>query len=315
VDALAVQTAFIPTIISRLGTPRWLALAIDWTMFESTLLDGSRRAYHVLRIAIPRRGRALPLFQQALDVTDGLPKGTYAALERDAMAAVVRALPPGVRPLILADRGFGHAPFLTFLREQHLDYVVRLSKGTWITEPDGTSYKLSPALAHPGDGWLAHDVRFGHTSRGKPRNVLIHLVVWWRLPQHRRRATAKRARTLPQHPWYLATSLLDPHQAATWYRQRFWIEESFKDSKSRFGLAATHLADAQRLTRLLMAFTLALAWLTLLALPVVRALPERWNAATSTWGQASLLRLALEYLDRCPTIPAVWFPDPLLSLT
>ena len=38
-------------------------------------------------------------------------------------------------------------------------------------------------------------------------------------------------------PWYLATNLGDAESAASWYRQRGWIEQSFKDSKSRFGLA------------------------------------------------------------------------------
>ena len=51
--------------------------------------------------------------------------------------AVVEALPTGVRPVVLADRGFGRAGFLTWLEYQNLDYVVRIEKGARITEPDG----------------------------------------------------------------------------------------------------------------------------------------------------------------------------------
>ncbi|MCA1837916.1 MAG: hypothetical protein LC674_03905 [Actinobacteria bacterium] len=43
VDALGVQTALMPYTIARLGSPRLLALvAVDWTMFETTLPSGKR---------------------------------------------------------------------------------------------------------------------------------------------------------------------------------------------------------------------------------------------------------------------------------
>ena len=38
--------------------------------------------------------------------------------------------------------------------------------------------------------------------------------------------------------WYLATSLSSAKSAVSWYWQRGWIEQSFKDSKSLFGLSA-----------------------------------------------------------------------------
>ena len=37
VDALAIQTAFVPHAVARLGHPRLLGLAIDWTMFDARL--------------------------------------------------------------------------------------------------------------------------------------------------------------------------------------------------------------------------------------------------------------------------------------
>ncbi len=64
VDALAVQVALVPHTVARLGYPRLLGLAIDWTMFDTTLPSGQRMRYQVLRIAaVPRKGRALPLLQ------------------------------------------------------------------------------------------------------------------------------------------------------------------------------------------------------------------------------------------------------------
>ena len=56
VDALAVQAAFVPHTVARLGHPRLLGLAIDWTMFDATLPSGKRVRYQVLRVAVPRKG-------------------------------------------------------------------------------------------------------------------------------------------------------------------------------------------------------------------------------------------------------------------
>jgi hypothetical protein len=91
----------------------------------------------VLRIAIPRKGRALPLLQLAYDRDRLPPRRSQNRLEQDAPLAVVEALPSGVRPVVLADRGFCRASFVLWLEYQNLDHVVRLAKGTCITEPDG----------------------------------------------------------------------------------------------------------------------------------------------------------------------------------
>ncbi len=54
---------------------------------------------------------------------------------------------------------------------------------------------------------------------------------------------------------------------------------------------------ALRLTRLLMAFTLALTWLSLLGLPAVTAQPVGWHATVAQRGRASIISLALAVLD------------------
>jgi hypothetical protein len=67
--------------------------------------------------------------------------------------------------------------------------------------------------------------------------------------------------------------------SVAWYQQRRWIEEFFKDAHSRFGLKLVQIGYPLRLLRFLAAFTLALCWLALLALPNLGALPEGWVAA------------------------------------
>lgn len=63
-------------------------------------------------------------------------------------------------------------------------------------------------------------MRYG-LYHGRPRDVTINLAQCWRLPRHQARDPRRRD---PAAPWYLATSLARPDQAAAWYRQRGWIE-------------------------------------------------------------------------------------------
>ena len=123
VDALAVQATFVPHTGARLGFPRLgfprlgfarlLGLAVDWTMFDTILPSGERVRYQVLRVAVPRKGRALPLPQLAYDrdlAKPPPPERSQNQLEQDALLTVVEALPSGIRPVVLADRGFRRGP-------------------------------------------------------------------------------------------------------------------------------------------------------------------------------------------------------------
>jgi hypothetical protein len=305
VDALGVQLALVEYTVARLGCPRWLGLAMDWTMFNTTLPSGEQMRYQVLRIAIPRKGRALPLLQLAYD-RDTLPATkSQNQLEQDALLAVVEALPKGVRPVILADRGFRRAGFLSWLERHHLDYVVRLNKGSCITEADGSRrWKVGEEGLKPGQLRWVEGVRYG-LYHGRPRELFINVALCWRVPRSRARNPRRKR---PKEPWYLATSLKDAKSAASWYWQRGWIEQSFKDAKSRFGLAGVKVGCPERLSRLLMALTIALGWLTLAALPEIGALPRGWHAAVAQRGRASVISLALALLDHLQNLPLGCLP-------
>jgi hypothetical protein len=311
IDPVAVQAALVAPTIARLGNPRWLGLVIDWTMFNTRLpgggaTQGRRVRWMVLRIAVPRRGRALPLLQLAAD-RDHLPHpGWQGRLEERALGAVLDALPAGVRPVVVGDRGFGNARTIGWLQARRVDYVLRIDAGVCITNPDGTRCKTGQERLARGQVRIAHGVRYGLTPGKRPRDLHINLVMAWRLPKGRQR----RCR-LPDQPWYLATSLGDAHRAVAWYWQRGWIEQSFKDSKSRcFGLDKARLATPKRLDRLLMALTIAMCWLCLLGLPELGCLPAGWHAHVAQRGRASLLTLALALLDELRDLPPACLPQP-----
>jgi Transposase DDE domain len=164
----------------------------------------------VLRIAVPRRGRAVLLLHPAYD-RDDLPSGkSQNQFEEEALAAVLAALPAGVRPVILADHGFARASFLEWLQQHALDYVVRIDMGTCITQTDGRRWKLGAEGLQQSDLRFHPAVRYG-LYHGRPRDLPIHLALTWRLPRHQQR---DRRQAKPEQPWYLATNQLIAAQAA-----------------------------------------------------------------------------------------------------
>jgi hypothetical protein len=302
-DPLALQTAMIPHTLASLAPVRWLGLAIDWTMWDIILPTGVRMRYQVLRIAVPLHGRALPLVQLAYD-RDHLPAdASQNQLEEATLAAVIAVLPPSVRAVVLADRGFARAPFFAFLQQQRVDYVVRINKGSCLTDARAGRTKLGAAGMRPGQvRWLPR-VRFG-VYHGRPRDLWLNVACCWRVAKRH----ADPRRKAPREPWYLATSLGDAGRAVAWYWRRGWIEQSFKDSKSGFGMDAAQIRCPVRLTRLLAALTIALTWLTLLGLPRVGVLPQGWHAHVAQRGKASIVSQALAFLDEYGQLPDACLP-------
>lgn len=304
IDPVTVQTALIPTTLARLGRLRWLGLAIDWTLFDSVLPTGARVRYQVLRIAVPVRGRALPLLQLAYNRDALPPDKSQNQLEEDALAAVLAALPGGCHPVVLADAGFARATFFQFLQAQHVDYVVRIDRGTCLTDADDQRTKLgTEGLRHGEMRWLPR-VRYG-LYHDKPRELWLNVALCWKVaPAHHRDPR----QAAPEGPWYLATSLTQAGRTLAWYWRRGWIEQSFKDVKSRFGLDRVQLGCPTRLSHLLMALTIALSWLMLLGLPRLSLLPSDWDRHVSQRGRLSILGRALAYLDERRCLPDACLP-------
>jgi hypothetical protein len=235
---------------------------------------------------------------------DDLGDRSQNQLEQDALLAVVESLPSGVQPLILADRGFHRASFLAFLQRQGLEYVVRLKKGSCLTEADGHRWKLGEEELERGELRYCAEVRYG-LYHGRPRKLYINVALCWKISKSRARDPRRKQ---PPEPWYLATSLQSAKAAVAWYWQRGWIEQSFKDSKGRFGLSKVRVGCPRRLSRLLAALTIALSWLTLAALPEIGALPERFHATISQRGRVSVISLALALLEKLGDLPPSCLP-------
>ncbi len=87
------------------------------------------------------RKRGLPLLNWATTVDELTP--SQNRLEEAFIARLLRNLPDTIRPLLLADRGFGRASLLRWLQEmphhtgRTVDYVARLKGNVHIQTADG----------------------------------------------------------------------------------------------------------------------------------------------------------------------------------
>jgi Transposase DDE domain len=103
--------------------------------------------------------------------------------------------------VILADRGFGRARFIAWLERHRLDYVVRVKKGTCVTEASGHRWKLGEEGLGLGELRFAEGVRYG-LYHDRPRELLTNVVLCWRIPKSRAKdpsARATRRALVPGH--------------------------------------------------------------------------------------------------------------------
>ena len=130
---------------------------------------------------------------------------------------------------------------------------VILSQADW---PDET-FPLSSLDLQPGEEVELSEHLFTEQGLGP---VLVGAV--WEQAQ--------------REPLFLVTNLDFLAEARLWYRKRVGIETFFSDQKSRgFYLCHSHLSQPERLSRLLMATSLAYYWMVCLGAAVVR---HGWQA-------------------------------------
>jgi hypothetical protein len=90
--------------------------------------------------------------------------------------------------------------------------VVRLKKGSFITEEDGRRWKLGEEGLKLGELRFVRGVRDG-LYHGRPRELRIDVALCCRVPKGR---ASDPRRKQPREPWYLATSLGTARRAASW---------------------------------------------------------------------------------------------------
>ena len=210
-------------------------------------MDGSQvgRGCMVLMVGIVYRSRLLPL---AWVVYKG--KKGHASAERhiEVLKKVQPLLPEGTQVILLGDGEYDTAEMLRWLKaETNWDYVLRTGSNILVNQGSGWQ-KIGSLPIKKKRLYMLHSIDFT-----KEAILPLNLVLWWGEDY--------------ENPIFLLSSLPNATQSAKLYRKRFRIETFFSDQKSRgFHIHKSHIAEPERLSRLLLAACLAYIWMIYLGL-------------------------------------------------
>ena len=227
IEVDAVMAPYAREVLARLAANgQKIVLMIDQTQ--------ATESHQVVMVAARVGGRALPLAWRV--------KATQGAIgfpeQREALEAVARLLPEGVRPVLMGDRFYGTPDLIAWCQRQGWAWRLRLKQDLLVFE-DGGETTLAACFAR-GEHLLS-----GVALTGKRVTTNIAMV---HEPGH-------------PEPWIIAMSEAPTVHRAFDYGLRWGIEAMFSDFKTRgFGLEDSHLQRPDRMDRLILVMALALFW-------------------------------------------------------
>lgn len=220
-------------IVGMLNLSRSKLLALDRTNWKLGARD-----VNILVLAIVTRRFRVPLLWTPIN-----HQGNSSTPQRTALMRRYLALfEASSIKMLLADREFIGARWMTFLVENDIPFAIRLKEGMLLHLEDGRRLKFSTLLRKSRHsewtGWLSDMAK---------------------TPQNRLHFAAKRIKGGER--LIIATNTSCPNRALQTYRKRWGIECLFGDTKTRgFNIEDTHITNPEKLKTLLAIVALALAW-------------------------------------------------------
>ena len=218
------------------------------------VIDGSvvGRGCVTLMVSLVYKNRTLPLIW----VTRKGKKGHFPEnIHVELIEAVHDLIPEGTDVVVLGDGEFDGTNWLSTIKSFDWNYVCRTAKDSVFYE-EGEHFNIQDICPKRGGCTAISDLEFT-----KKRYSTATAIAWW----------GKKYK----EPIYLVTSFDTAGEACHYYRKRFRIETLFSDHKSRgFNLHKSHLTDPERISRLMIATSLAYIWLVYLG---EYAMQTAWN--------------------------------------
>jgi len=239
-------------------------------------IDGSEvgRGCMTLMVSVLYRKRALPVVWIVVQGNKGhLPEDTHLMLVEQVQAVI----PDEADVIFLGDGEFDGVLLQAAIAACGWNYVCRTAKNIQLCE-EGFWFTFDDLGITPGHCVGIPEVQFTQQAYGP-----VLAVAWWD--------------SAYEAPIYLVTNLELAEEACYWYRKRFRIETFFSDQKTRgFHLNKSHLADPQRLARLMLAACLAYLWIIFLGVTAKR---DGWISIIHRTDRCdlSLFQLGLALLD------------------
>jgi len=199
------------------------------------------RNINILTLAIVYKGVAFPVLFHIM------PKfGNSRMQERiDLMERFVRLFGSGCIECLLADREFVGDKWLEYLNRSGIEYHIRIRENFWVEIPsNGHLVKSS---------WLFNNLRINDCAFYR-KIVRVNGELCY--------LSASRIINKENKPeLQIIVSYNKPQEAQALYKERWQIESAFKALKSSgFNIEDTHLADIDRVCKLLSLVLIAFAW-------------------------------------------------------
>jgi hypothetical protein len=206
--------------------------------------------HRLLTIGATFKKRVLPL---VWSVERGEKGHTSQETQLGLFRYVARLLPKDADVWVLGDTEFQSIPLLRWIRRQGWNFVIRVRGHVKVRWQGQSWIKINDLPLQEGQtrciGWV--------------RVTQEHDVGWYWLILHWEEGE--------DEPWYLLSNRSGQGRLINYYRHRMWTEELYADVKGHgFDLEATHLKDAERINRLVLAVFIAFIWLITLGSWVVK---------------------------------------------
>ncbi|HXY10090.1 MAG TPA: transposase [Terriglobales bacterium] len=283
-DASSLAQCMLSVILGN-QPPSWVIVLVDQTTVNGV---------EVVNAAIPFQGRAVPVAWVDFEYPwKKVFPASQNTIERYLLTWLGLAVPPGVRLILVFDRGYARVELIKDLNNGQQPFLIRARRNVVVqTKLHGQRrWRSLGRLPHRSGCPTRYAHVLYHSQKAEPVDVIVY----------REKGFAE--------PWFLivppdSQSWLSSEDVVRLYRQRMQIEQCFRDWKSHLGLRGLHLQinRSERLLRVLMGFTLAYLLVLLLGTdPLAEKLrpyfeQERRKLRHGTRKVLSVLSIALHVL-------------------
>ena len=235
--------------------------------------------YHrVLTIGVAFKKRTLPLIWS---VRRGRKGHTKVDEQLALFKKVAKILPKNADIWVVGDTEFQSVRLLCWFSQRHWHFVIHQQGKNKVRWSGQSWIKINALKLSQGQTKVIGWVRL--TSK--------HDVGWYWLVLHWDAAE--------DGPWYLISDRSGKSALLRIYRKRMWVEEMYGDMKGHgFDLEATHLKDANRISRFFLGISIVFVWLISLGSWVVKR-GFRHVVDHKSRRDKSYFRIGWDWIERC----------------